>query len=397
MASSHLARRNTYIDTPTRRSSDTCDTCRLRPKYVEGDKTHSYCSKSCAARAEDKARSKRALEEPANMKYSDATLCDFCRRRPRKADRLFCSKECSDNWKSYNRPTRRSSDLVTIKQNTCSIPGCSKPQMVTTPGMSSKFCSAAHQRLAETACLMCRLVAKGTKSHFCTQICSDRAERKGPMLLEIPAGHDTFKDVAHQFKVSWRHAATVPHVRRVYKIVSSPSSLAKYNAYRAAVEARGKFASQSNMTAGNENRRWHGTRRECSLGDPGITTFCHYSTCSLCSIIRTSFDLNLFGNRKSGKKCGWGRFGRGIYTSSTSSKSNDYSQNTIQSPLKATLLNKVIVGRGCKMTQNNTSLTSPPPGYDSVLGEKGDTLNYDELVVYTNDAIRPSYLIMFDA
>jgi hypothetical protein len=74
------------------------------------------------------------------------------------------------------------------------------------------------------------------------------------------------------------------------------------------VEARGRFASKPNMTAGNENRRWHGTRRECSLGDPGITAFCHYSTCSLCSIIRSSFDLNLFGNRKSGKKCGWGRY-----------------------------------------------------------------------------------------
>jgi hypothetical protein len=97
---------------------------------------------------------------------------------------------------------------------------------------------------------MCRLVAKGSKSHFCGQTCSDRAERNGPMLLEIPAGHDTFKDgrcyyigctiqfdlkllsVAHQFKVSWRHTSKVPHVRRVYKIIPSASSLAKYNAYR---------------------------------------------------------------------------------------------------------------------------------------------------------------------
>jgi len=31
-----------------------------------------------------------------------------------------------------------------------------------------------------------------------------------------------------------------------------------------------------------------------------------------------------------------------------------------------------------------------------VLGEVGDRLNYDELVVYNNDAIRPSYLVMYD-
>jgi hypothetical protein len=78
------------------------------------------------------------------------------------------------------------------------------------------------------------------------------------------------------------------------------------------------------------------------------------------------------------------------------------------------LLNKVVVGKGCKMTQDNVSLTEPPAGYDSVrvskvfsatlrnqyhfqvLAEKGGRLNYDELVVYTNDAIRPSFLVMYE-
>ena len=32
-----------------------------------------------------------------------------------------------------------------------------------------------------------------------------------------------------------------------------------------------------------------------------------------------------------------------------------------------------------------------------VLAEKGGSLNYDELVVYRNDAIRPSFLVMYDA
>ena len=31
-----------------------------------------------------------------------------------------------------------------------------------------------------------------------------------------------------------------------------------------------------------------------------------------------------------------------------------------------------------------------------VLAEVGAGLNYDELVVYNNDAIRPSYLVMYD-
>ena len=125
------------------------------------------------------------------------------------------------------------------------------------------------------------------------------------------------------------------------------------------------------------------------------------------------------------------RFGKGIYTSSTSSKSvslallsfyvnveyrsNDYSHNDCQSSLKAILLNKVVVGKGCKLLQDNTTLTAPPSGFDSVritllsenhaltaftitkvLAEKGGSLNYDELVVYTNDAIRPSFLVMYE-
>jgi hypothetical protein len=67
------------------------------------------------------------------------------------------------------------------------------------------------------------------------------------------------------------------------------------------VEKRGQFVA-AGRSAGNENRRWHGTRRECSLGDPGNTKFCASTTCSLCCIVRTSFDLSLFG-----KKTGWGR------------------------------------------------------------------------------------------
>ena len=76
------------------------------------------------------------------------------------------------------------------------------------------------------------------------------------------------------------------------------------------------------------------------------------------------------------------------------------------------MLNKVIVGKGFKRLNDAPTLTSPPAGYDSVrngtliierfltsfqvLAEKGMALNYDELVVYREDAIRPSYLVMYE-
>lgn len=80
------------------------------------------------------------------------------------------------------------------------------------------------------------------------------------------------------------------------------------------IEAKRDFVSMG-KPRGNENRRWHGTRRKCNIGDKGSTSFCTDSNCALCSIIKNSFDLKYFKGAT-----GWGRFGAGIYTSSTSSK-----------------------------------------------------------------------------
>ena len=147
----------------------------------------------------------------------------------------------------------------------------------------------------------------------------------------------------------------------------------KFDAYRQAIEAKRQCA-QTGLVAGNQQRRWHGTRRACKVGDAGHTTLCTSTGCALCSIIRSSFSMSYASS-------GWYvthtfidiceltkvlSFGRGIYTSSTSSKSDSYSSNTSSSSLKAMLLNKVIVGRGYKTSTMSSSLTAPPSGYDSV-------------------------------
>lgn len=79
------------------------------------------------------------------------------------------------------------------------------------------------------------------------------------------------------------------------------------------------------------------------------------------------------------------------------------------------MLNKVVVGKGAK-SGISSALKRPPPGYDSVSLSKAfrspcthhchrtsikviidnGHVN-DELVVFTNDAIRPVYLLMYDA
>jgi hypothetical protein len=44
---------------------------------------------------------------------------------------------------------------------------------------------------------------------------------------------------------------------------------------------------------GNEAFRYHGTSRQCSLGSNGQTKLCNSTSCSACSILRTSFSVSL--------------------------------------------------------------------------------------------------------
>lgn len=45
------------------------------------------------------------------------------------------------------------------------------------------------------------------------------------------------------------------------------------------------------MSAGNEAQSWHGTNRECLLGERDRSRFCISSSCSLCCVIKSSFDI----------------------------------------------------------------------------------------------------------
>ncbi|KAG9005570.1 hypothetical protein FRB94_001429 [Tulasnella sp. JGI-2019a] len=216
-----------------------------------------------------------------------------------------------------------------------------------------------------------------------------------PMILPIPLNDPRFNEIVNRFKISWRHPRKpIPTVRLLYKIVQTEKLMEDYNDYRQKVESEGNFTSRrAAMPAGNECRRWHGTRRVCNIGDDAKNLkLCEVKNCTLCSIIRKSFQITL-----TGAPPGWSsnQFGQCIYTSATSSKSDDYSFNLSRSPYKAMMLTTVVVGSVYKMPQDSTKLQGPPQGYHSVVCNKGGTLNYDELFVYHNDAIRPAWLVIY--
>jgi len=63
--------------------------------------------------------------------------------------------------------------------------------------------------------------------------------------------------------------------------------------------------------------------------------------------------------------------------------------------LRVLLVGRVVVGKTLKKRKNEKTLTGVPPPYHSLVGEAGDHLNYEETVVFNNDAIHPVYLIVY--
>ncbi|KAH9932390.1 ADP-ribosylation [Fomitopsis serialis] len=196
---------------------------------------------------------------------------------------------------------------------------------------------------------------------------------------------ESFEDVSKQFRGQWKHPTPVPTVIKVWKIFCDKQHNDEFSRYRLSVERTRE------IPGGNSKRRWHGTIRACKIGDSeSQPAVCNNSVCSLCGIIKTSFRLAKFSHRTN-----FGRFGAGIYTSATSSKANDYVQERGGSPYKAMLLSDVVMGKAIKLTVDSPSLTQPPVGYDSVVGQPGKSLNYDEAIVYKNEAIRPLFLVIY--
>ncbi|KXN91287.1 Tankyrase-1, partial [Leucoagaricus sp. SymC.cos] len=195
--------------------------------------------------------------------------------------------------------------------------------------------------------------------------------------------------VKQQFYKGWKHPhKRKPRIKVIFRIISPPSFHIPYYQHRDLSES-----SRCTVTSPNERFLFHGTSRACSLGEDRSTIhLCMLPECHLCCIVRNSFDIRKCGTKNKFQR----RFGTGIYTTSVSSKADDYTQNIDQeAATRVLLLNRVIVGKPNRRIHNAVNLTAPPPGCHSVIGEPGAGLNYEETVVYNDDAIRPAFLIVY--
>ena len=142
----------------------------------------------------------------------------------------------------------------------------------------------------------------------------------------------------------------------------------------------------SGKSPGNQQRRFHGTGMMCQFSGQ----CCSNSKCKGCKIIQAGFRTSLAGSTTGTK------FGDGVYSSATSSKSFDYPLQLSQNEMKVMF----VVGVAAGVVQHATSQTfsgQPAPGKHSVVADSNHTpgINYDELIVYKDGAILPKYLILF--
>ncbi|KZT01540.1 ADP-ribosylation [Laetiporus sulphureus 93-53] len=212
-------------------------------------------------------------------------------------------------------------------------------------------------------------------------------------LIQLQPIGTEYMELEMLFYRGWKHQTKGrPRVLAIYKVTYPPSALQPFLDYKEALSQSGCLPSQSRERA-IEELLFHGTTRACLLGDTPYNTLpCNLPQCSLCKIIRESFDVKCCGLKNA-----FSRFGAGIYTTSCSSKADDYVQNVSKNArTRALLLSRVITGRPKELEGNAVNLTAPPVGYNSVIGVPGNDLNYEETVVYTNEAIRPSYIFVYD-
>ncbi|KAJ2917350.1 hypothetical protein MD484_g3080, partial [Candolleomyces efflorescens] len=191
-------------------------------------------------------------------------------------------------------------------------------------------------------------------------------------LISLQKSNSKYIEVEKSFRKGWKHPKKKrPRIYGVFRIAQPDSVLKPFHRYRARIAAAPGLAGKI-VNPANEQILFHGTTRCCLLGeDSRSTRLCNLPQCNLCSVIRNSFDV---------KRC----------------EADDYTANPDNaSNLRVILASRVIVGKAHRRKKNATSLTEPPCGHHSVIGEPGIDLNYEETVVYDNDAIRPAFLVVY--
>lgn len=211
-----------------------------------------------------------------------------------------------------------------------------------------------------------------------------------PYLEELCRHDSSYQSVRDKFINNWNGSKGC-QILGIYSVVHAGWKAANYaNSFE---EHRRQVSNR--VGGGVVQTLFHGTQRACHIGcDDDNIQPCNNSCCHLCSILKSSFKLSHVGtnNRQP-------MFGRGIYTTSSSSKASQYAGNHYQNCRHhAMLVCNVVTGNKEPLYKASHGHAAPSFGYDSVQGmtKPSGSLEYPETVVYREDAILPVFVVMFD-
>ncbi|CAA7261935.1 unnamed protein product [Cyclocybe aegerita] len=312
-----------------------CEVCKTRPQYQKGGKTYPTCGLTCASKY-----------NPYNVE-----VCDFCKQRPKLVV----------NGKKYPQCGRTCRDKA-------------QAALATAANSAAGSC---------TTCPICwRLPGHSTSAEgYCSKACDAIAEAKAPVLIELPRGHVAFKKAAEIFSAAWKQrAAPCPTVKKIFRVKVKASALGEYDVHKSQVNPHGLF-----KTKGNEQIRFIGTNRECTIGDGATTEACGSPKCLYCSVIKRNVSKEHFPS--------------GIMTAQLERAIETASNVKKRSP-KVVLMTNVLVGKSVKMGMVELSGELPPPGSDSVqlVGYQphGGKLDLGEVLIFHPAAIKPLYVLTFE-
>ena len=208
-------------------------------------------------------------------------------------------------------------------------------------------------------------------------------------FVKVDSTSYKYAKLERKFSSSWSlEKGRVPEIYCILQIIN-PSAKKRFDKYKASLPWVDRYVEP----------HYHGTQLKCDVlqhYEP-----CTVSMCGVCGIAKMGFDPQKINTKV------WQRFGKGFYFARNSSKAYEYplacrQNDSVNESCRYRCVLVCDVAVGCKKSvyYDDPTRTGPPSGYHSIHGKsrwlwfwKSPDLNYDELVVYDADAIKPCYIL----
>ena len=317
----------------------------------------SACRKS---RADAELALSMSLEPSASAKEWKCTQCTFD-NTPADAYCYMCGSPSS----GVSVAIAVGIQAASSGSSRCGIPGCRLPVR------HYGFCTEVHANLAIE-----KRIVTATGGGVQHVLVGDNGTYTARLLLK---SHPKYDAVKLQFLTTWTEPGlATPTVERIFFIHPTPA-------------LRDRFDATVRRDSGGRDsvmRVFHGTSQavHCQFGAAEHAAPCADTTCNVCSITRSSFNMTKAGQGPGG--AAWGsnlRYGPGMYFSPVSSKSHAYNGGSEKTKnakhgqvrkWRCVFVVDVCVGRAHVTRQGKLEGPMPPQGFDSVYGVAGGEVRH---------------------